>query len=217
MTAPTPNLPSDNNEPVSQRNSRANLERLLNEIIDHPEDRLEITRTIEDIFGQEKVVMVLDMSGFSRTTQRLGIVSFLLMIHQMKLLAVPCIEAATGLVLKAEADNLFALFDTVDDAVRAGREIIQRLNAANIVLPEGRKLYVSIGIGYGNVLNIEDRDLWGDEVNLASKLGEDIGQIGEILLTAEARARMQDPDIALQEENISVSGLMLTYYQVLSS
>jgi class 3 adenylate cyclase len=217
MTAPTPNLPSDNNEPVSQRNSRANLERLLNEIIDHPEDRLEITRTIEDIFGQEKVVMVLDMSGFSRTTQRLGIVSFLLMIHQMKLLAVPCIEAATGLVLKAEADNLFALFDTVDDAVRAGREIIQRLNAANMVLPEGRKLYVSIGIGYGNVLNIEDRDLWGDEVNLASKLGEDIGQIGEILLTAEARARMQDPDIALQEENISVSGLMLTYYQVLSS
>jgi class 3 adenylate cyclase len=156
------------------------------------------------------------MSGFSRTTQRLGIVSFLLMIHQMKLLAAPCIEAERGLVLKAEADNLFALFDTVDDAVRAGREIIQRLNAANMVLPEGRKLYVSIGIGYGNVLNIEDRDLWGDEVNLASKLGEDIGQIGEILLTAEARARMQDLGVMLQEENISVSGLMLTYYRVLS-
>jgi len=214
MTTPT-DLPSDNNEPVSQRNSRANLERLLDALIDHPEERLAITRDIEDIFGQEKAVMALDMSGFSRTTQRLGIVSFLLMIHQMKLLAVPCIEAATGLVLKAEADNLFALFDSVDDAVRASQEIIQRLNAANIVLPDGRRLYVSVGIGYGYVLNIEDRDLWGDEVNLASKLGEDIAQLGEILITAEARAHLQGPTILLQEENLSVSGLTLTYYRVL--
>lgn len=213
MTQPTP----DNNESVTTRNSRENMERLMTEMIEYPERRPALEKTLDTIFGQDKVIFVLDMSGFSRTTQRLGIVSFLLMIHQMKLLAAPCIEAERGLVLKAEADNLFALFDTVDDAVRAGREIIQRLNAANMVLPEGRKLYVSIGIGYGNVLNIEDRDLWGDEVNLASKLGEDIGQIGEILLTAEARARMQDPGVMLQEENISVSGLMLTYYQVLSA
>lgn len=213
----TLDIPSDNNEPVSQRNSRANLEYLLNDLIDHPEDRLELTRTIEGIFGQEKAVVVLDMSGFSRTTQRLGIVSFLLMIHQMKLLAVPCIEAAHGLILKAEADNLFALFDNVDDAVRASQEIIQRLNAANTVLPDGRRLYVSIGVGYGSILNIEDKDLWGDEVNLASKLGEDIGQMGEILLTSEARARVQDTSIQLQEENISISGLMLTYYRVLNS
>src|SRR5439155_22143180 len=113
---------SDNNEPVAQHNSRANLERLLNEMTRQPERWDEIIQSIHRIFGQEKVVVVLDLSGFSRTTQRHGIVPFLLMIHQMQLIARPCIEAEQGLVVKADADNLFCLFDTMADAVRAARE-----------------------------------------------------------------------------------------------
>ncbi len=35
---------SDNNEPVAQHNSRANLERLLDEIIQQPERRAEIAQ-----------------------------------------------------------------------------------------------------------------------------------------------------------------------------
>src|SRR5688572_27885090 len=108
---------SNNNEPLAQRNSRENLERLLTSIIEHPQQRAEITQSIEEIFSQEKAIMVLDMSGFSRTTQRFGIVSFLLMIHQMQLIVKPCISEHGGLLIKAEGDNLFSLFDTVSDAV----------------------------------------------------------------------------------------------------
>ena len=106
--------------------------------------------------------MVLDMSGFSRTTQKEGIVSFLLMIHQMQLIARPCVENQHGLVLKAEADNLFCLFDTVAAAVHAALEINENLNSVNKLLPEDRRLYVSIGIGYGRILNVDDHDLFGD-------------------------------------------------------
>ena len=210
MSEPT----SDNNEPVAERNTQANLGRLLSDIIEQPERREEIARQIESIFAQDKAVLVLDMSGFSSTTRHHGIVSFLLMIHQMKLLACPAIKAHRGLLVKAEADNLFCLFDTAADAIGAAREIVERLNTVNVLLPEDRRLYASVGIGYGRILNVGDRDLFGDEVNLASKLGEDVAARGVVLLTANARAQLQGDDIPTREEVISISGISLAYYVV---
>ena len=205
---------SDNNEPVAHRNSRANLERLLGEMIEQPERRDEITRDIEMMFGQDKAIFVLDMSGFSRTTRQLGIVSFLLMIHQMKLVTRPSIAGHGGLLVKAEADNLYCLFDTSDDAVKCAREIVERLSAANLLLPEERRLYVSIGIGYGRILNVEDEDLFGDEVNLASKLGEDVAERGMILLTTSAHDQLQGDNVRMREQVLSISGLSLSYHVV---
>lgn len=85
------------------------------------------------------------------------------------------------------------------------------------MLPEEQRLYASIGIGYGAILNIAGEDMYGDEVNLASKLGEDVAQRGEILLTAAARARI-DPargGTATRAESVSISGLALDYHVLL--
>jgi adenylate cyclase len=206
---------SDNNEPVARHNSRSNLERLLSKLNAEPERQEELTREIESIFGQDKSVLVLDMCGFSRTTRQHGIVSFLRMIHQMKLIARPAIESHGGLLVKAEADNLLCLFDTSTDAVKAAAEIIQRLDSANLLMPEAHRLYASIGIGYGRILNVGDEDLFGDEVNLASKLGEDIAESGVILLTSAARAHLQsDSSVVTREEKLSISGLSLSYHIV---
>jgi adenylate cyclase len=205
---------SDNNEPVARHNTEANLRRLLDQMIEQPDRRAEITQEIDEVFGQDKAVMILDMSGFSRTTYQHGIVPFLLMIHEMQLIACPCIQDEGGLLLKAEADNLFCLFDTVAAAVRASQKLTRHLQTANRLLPEEQRLYVSIGIGYGRILNIEDRDLFGNEVNLASKLGEDIGEMGDILLTTAAHAQLQDSSINCREEVISISGLELPYFSV---
>jgi class 3 adenylate cyclase len=203
---------SDKSQPGRRRTSREELGRLLTEITRHPERESEITKIIEETFGQKKTVLVLDMSGFSRTTHLYGIVSFLLMIHQTQLICIPCIEQNRGKVIKADADNLFCVFDTVDSAVGAGREIQQRLNAANLLRPADRHLYAAIGIGYGKILILDDEELFGDEVNLACKLGEDIGDKGAILLTAAARAGLADSSIVTREMTISISGLMLTFY-----
>jgi hypothetical protein len=61
-------------------------------------------------------------------------------------------------------------------------------------------------------LILDDEELFGDEVNLACKLGEDIGDKGEILLTAAAQAGLADSSIVTRETTISISGLMLTFY-----
>ncbi|MGH9851554.1 MAG: adenylate/guanylate cyclase domain-containing protein [Blastocatellia bacterium] len=208
------NTSSENERSPAQTNSREALGKLLNDIIGFPERRAEITQTIENTFGQCKTVLVLDMSGFSRTTQQYGIISFLLMIHQMQMICIPCVEQSGGIVVKTDADNLFCLFDTVADAVKASQEIITRLNAVNLVLPAERQLYVAFGIGYGKILNIGNEDIFGDEVNLACKLGEDIANKGEILLSFAAKAELDGSGIAMREEAISVSGISFTYYSV---
>lgn len=204
----------DDEKAPQQVNSRQALGQLLSDIISFPERRAEIAQSIEDTFGQCRAVLALDMSGFSRTTQQHGIISFLLMIHQMQLICRPCVEQCGGTVIKTDADNLFCLFDTVADAVKAGREITTRLNAVNVVLPADRQLYVAFGIGYGRILNIGDEDIFGDEMNLACKLGEDIAERGEILLTPAARAELNGSDISLREGAISISGMHLNYYYV---
>ena len=86
--------------------SHDRLHHLLSRIIEEPELRGEISEQIEREFTKRRAVLVLDMSGFSRTTQVHGVVSFLVMIHQMRLLAVPTIQSFGGTLVKAEADNL---------------------------------------------------------------------------------------------------------------
>ena len=194
-------------------NTRERLDALLSQIIEHPEMRVQISQEIERDFTLHRALLVLDMSGFSRTTQVHGVVSFLLMIHQMRLLAVPTIELHGGTLLKAEADNLYCLFDEVDQAVSAAREIMRQLSTVNVLLPATRRLYASVGIGFGDILVLGGHDLFGDEVNLTSKLGEDVAQGGMILLTDAARKELS-ADIPSVEERASISGLTLTYHAV---
>jgi class 3 adenylate cyclase len=203
------------NEPALRRNSRSNLDRILKEMIERPEAQEELAREVDANFGETRAVMVLDMSGFSRTTQRRGIVAFLLMIHQMKLIAAPTVEANGGLVVKAEADNLYCLFETVKGAIKASRELMQRLDTVNLLLPEERRLYAAIGIGHGRIINIDEEDMFGDEVNLASKLGEDVAERGQILLTEAARAEAADAGMETREESISISGLSLAFHALI--
>ena len=202
--------------PVAELNSRDNLMKLLDELGEHPERIDDITERIEAIFKQERTIMVLDMSGFTRATQQGNIISFLLSINQMQRLVTPVVEENSGLVLRAEHDNLTCLFDRVEDAIAASNEVSRRLESANVILPSDKELYASIGIGHGKILNIGNEAIYGNEVNLASKLGEDIGNLGDVLLTADAYEQVRASDIKTEERKVSVSGLELTYYAVLS-
>ena len=193
--------------------SRLEFEAFLNELIERPYDRLEIERRIEERFSEVRAVMVLDMSGFSRTSQLRGIVPYLLMIHQMRLLATPIVQKNRGTVVKAEADNLFCLFGTVEDAVAASGEIMEVLDTANVLLPSELELYASIGIGYGPILKIGDEHIAGNEVNLASKLGEDIADRKEILLTPGARGELEAED-QFERRRVAISGLEVDYFAI---
>jgi class 3 adenylate cyclase len=192
--------------------SRRTLERLLDRRNEHPEHIGEIDRDIKDQFEQELAILVLDMCGFSRLTMKHGIIHYLALIRRMQRVVLPRIEKARGSLLKTEADNVFATFRDVPDALRAAESIIAELALQNRGLPQDWDVHVSIGIGYGPLLMVGDHDAFGSEMNLASKLGEDLAEAGDIFLTEGAFARVGAKKRAFVRRASAVSGLRLKYY-----
>ncbi len=146
----------------------------------------EIERMLWTEFGTVRSVLVMDMSGFSRLTQKYGIVHYLSMVKRMQVTSQPIIEHLGGQVVKFEADNCFAIFDQVLQAVHAAIRLNTAFEAINRFTDEPFDIRVSIGIDHGDVLLIGGPDYFGETVNAASKLGEDVAGPGEILLTERA-------------------------------
>ena len=199
--------------------TRQALERMLEERNEHPERLAVIDREIWDKFGETHAAWVLDMCGFSRLTMRYGITHFLSMIHRLHGIVRPLIARHAGRVVKTEADNVFAVFGRVEAALAAARDVQEHLATANAFLPEDWDLHASIGIGWGELLMIaDDDDFYGNELNLASKLGEDIAEAGETMLTAAAHDRLmaEGPTVTLafDAREIIVSKMTLKAYSL---
>jgi adenylate cyclase len=196
------------------KRTKKRLEQFLQERNEHPERAAEIDARIHEIFGEMLAVFVMDMSGFSRQTIRRGIIFFLAQIHRMHSIATPVIESHGGEVIKYEADNVFAVFPDVEQAVDAAVDLDRSLELVDTMLPDECDMHGEFGIGYGEVLVVENEDLYGSEVNLASKLGEDLAQRGEILLTESAYARVDPAKRKYEQLSMSVSGLDLVVHRV---
>ena len=190
----------------------AELWRLLDARNEHPESLGEIDGEIWRRFGRTRAVLVLDMCGFSRLTMRYGITHFLAMIRRLVTIVRPVIAGAGGLIVKTEADNVYATFDDVPQALAAARAIQGSLDAANTFLPEDWDLHAGIGIGYGPLLLIGDHDLYGSEMNVASKLGEDVAGRGEVLLSVGAHERIVG-NIDAVEIPVQLSGLTMRAFR----
>jgi class 3 adenylate cyclase len=195
-------------------NAREELNRLLQDRNEHPERIDEIDQKIREAFAQTTALLVLDMSGFSRLTIRYGIIHFLAMIHRMNSIACPVIEEYGGKVVKLDADDIFAVFSEVGRAVDASVDILKRLEAVNTGLPDEMDLYASIGIGYGEILNMGGEDVFGEQMNLASKLGEDLARRGEIMLTEAAYKQIEGEARDFEQIEMSISGLPLVIYKM---
>lgn len=151
-----------------------------------PERAEAIRLRIWDKYGLEGTVFISDMASFSSTSRKLGVCHFLKMIHRARHIVAPVIKANNGILLKCDADNCYAYFDKPDDAIKASFEVNAALFGANEQFGIGEQIYLSIGIDYGRVLLIGDIDFFGDPVNTASKLGEDLAVREEVLVTQRA-------------------------------
>lgn len=151
-----------------------------------PVIRKQLEDTIWQAYGTENTVFVLDMFGFSLLTRKYGIVHYLSMIRRMQLTVEPIIAGYGGSVIKFEADNCFAVLPDPLAAVRAATTIQHALSASNLLTSDELDVHVSIGIDYGKILIVNNEDIFGDAVNRACKMGEDIGAAGEVLITKEA-------------------------------
>lgn len=180
---------------------------------------LEIRKRIEtelwEEFGRELAVFVLDMSGFSLLTRRYGIVHYLSMVKRMQLTTEPIVKSYGGSMIKYEADNCFAVFPDPLSAVNAALAMQHAFEASNLMTSDELDIYISCGIDYGKILVIEGEECFGDAVNRASKLGEDVAAAREVLITKDAMDRIPpEAGVKAREMSVSISGINITAYSV---
>lgn len=182
-------------------------------------EELDVRKGIEDElwqeFGEEHAVFDLDMSGFSLLTRKYGIVHYLSMVKRMQLTTEPIIDSFGGTVVKYEADNCFALFPTPLSAINAAVAMQHAFHASNMMTSDDLDIYISCGIDYGRILVVDNNDCFGDAVNRASKLGEDVASAGEVLVTKEAMEMLPPKtEIKARELTISISGINIQAHAI---
>lgn len=171
----------------SVRGSEARLFGLIGERMLPGADTKRIDQRIWDLFGEDWAVMVTDLAGFSRQSAAFGIIHFLQIIHEQKRLLFPLVASYDGIVLKTDADSLLVLFRRTSSALKCAIEMQRTCKRVNERRTPEEQILLCVGIGSGRVLRVGDLEVFGTEVNAASKLGEDIAKAHEILVTKGAK------------------------------
>lgn len=168
------------------------------------EERNCIEKILWRDFGHRQLVFVLDMSGFSLLTRKYGVVHYLSLVKRMQHTTLPILEKHNGTFIKFEADNCYAMFGATLPAVHASIELNTAFDVMNKYSEDPFDIRISIGMDYGDVLLTGGPDYFGDTVNCACKLGEDIAGPGEIILTEAAFAELPS-EAAFHSEQLEVS------------
>ena len=172
---------------VTISNAEERLQKLLQERLQPDSNTDAIDQRIWDLFGEEWTVICTDLSGFSRNVADCGIIHFLQTIVESQRIFVPIIDFHDGFLLKIEADSLILLFRSTTKALECAILMMETAREYNTKRPNNEHILLCLGIGTGMMLRIGEHDVYGEEVNSASKLGEDTAKPWEILVTNAVR------------------------------
>jgi class 3 adenylate cyclase len=164
-----------------------------------------------------KAILVLDLTGFTVSCFDGGEVQAFLKILDAQMVCIPVLQQHDACLIRAFADDLVALFDGAGDALDAAFEMQRRIALFNECgLASGEPVQCCIGIGFGDVYAIGPNVAMGDEMNRASRLGEDIARGAETLVTANVReALRQRPDVVF--ESLSHDDMLFPYFRATPS
>jgi class 3 adenylate cyclase len=133
-------------------------------------------------------------------------------IHEHKKLLFPIVDREGGVAVKIIGDSLLITFRRVDSALRAMIAAQRACQAYSRHRVENERIHLSVGIGFGPILRVGDTEVFGEEVNAASKLGEDIATAGEILLTEGAREALGAmPDVEFEPIDVTLPSSQRNY------
>jgi class 3 adenylate cyclase len=126
----------------------------------------------------------------------------------------PIFRRFNAVLIRAFADNFTVLFDDPDEALTAAIEVHKRIEAFNRSDPDdGYPPQCCIGIGYGPVYAIGIDQAMGNEMNQASKLGEDTARGAETLITEGAFEALKRRDDCTFLKQIHEE-IPFTFYEV---
>ena len=129
-------------------------------------------------------ILATDVVGFTRLMAKdeAGTLSRLLSLRNE--VVQPSIDRHKGRIVKLVGDGVLAEFPSIVEAVGCAVEICDETTERDGARAEDHRLQLRIGVHIGDVI-IEGTDIYGDGVNLASRL-EQIAEPGGICISAMA-------------------------------
>jgi TolB-like protein/class 3 adenylate cyclase len=126
-------------------------------------------------------ILAADVAGYSRLmgANEEGTLAQLKSIR--KALVDPTIAAHRGRIVKTTGDGMLVEFASAVDAVRNAVEIQRGMAEQNTTVPRDERIQFRIGIHVGDII-FDDDDIFGDGVNIASRL-EGITEPGGIFIS----------------------------------
>lgn len=146
-------------------------------------------REIEKQCVSEVTVMMCDSSGFTRRTHEYGILHFLAVMTDVYDRVEPVVARHGGVVIERGADNLLAIFAESAEGVDAAIAMQRLLAKFNDGKTDRDQFQLCMGFHHGSILRLKD-GIFGDKVNIASKIGEDLASAEEIIVTGEVAKRL---------------------------
>ena len=163
-------------------------------------------------YQRRRAILSLDMTGFTASAINIGELESFLRIVDAQKVCIPVLKDFGADLVRCFADDVVALFESPGAAIDAAFEVHRRVeNFSNSILASDHPTQCCIGIGYGDVFAIGPNLAQGDEMNRASKLGEDIARANETLLTERTFAAVKSrSDITFEPQ--SQDDQLFTYY-----
>ncbi|MDH3587511.1 MAG: hypothetical protein OEQ30_10510 [Gammaproteobacteria bacterium] len=167
-----------------------------------------------DKYSRERAILSIDMTGFTISTVKLGELHSLTRILDAQRVTIPVLQEYGADLVRCFADDIVALFMEPGSAIDAALEIHRRVQLFNASsLASEHPTLCCAGVGYGRVLGIGPNLAQGDEMNRASKLGEDVARGNETLVTERVHdALAAREDIVFERQDHD--DLLFPFYRV---
>lgn len=146
--------------------------------------------TEERVERRLAAILAADVAGYSRLMGLDEEGTLAALKGHMRSVVDPKITEHRGRIVKTTGDGLLVEFASIVDAVRCAVEMQRQIAERNVEIPPDRRIEFRIGLNVGDII-IDDKDIYGDGVNIAARL-EALAEPGGICVSRAVRDEVRD-------------------------
>lgn len=179
----------------------------------NPVAREDNKNRIRSKYQKTLCIMFSDIAEFSHKTRVLGDLDFLGQLQLVHSISDKYASMHNGRIIRTVGDNLFFAFQDPLSALKTAINIQNELASYNAKVGRDiEKIKVCFGISSGSCLDF-GVEIYGDCVNIASKLAEDIAEEEDILVEKDTLLLIRDKleGHVYKEISRSISGITINY------